>query len=335
MNFIEHKILIKQIICLISFAYLSGCQSIPADLGGDAGPLFRRGVVSINNDGLSFKPCYVNKAESINDRTGKLAKRFKHTQAPVFYAELSGDHFVTGEPWEVYKVHLMGGDQLTCQYELSGNKYRAAGNKPLWIADVREDGIYVQNYGRLAQLVFPRKKPISLGNGYEWNSQLQGIARYSLALKVLETRCTDQFGIDYEYTSQMTLNSHVYSGCAREGNLEVRTLPGLYSALLPGMNSLGRFISLDLTSDNEAFLTQDYRNRQPLIEQIGTWKTLSEGKVVVYLTEIDGRKENEILIFQRDKQGALKLKGHSATYGTAGLRLERVGPERAHRRFSR
>jgi hypothetical protein len=31
----------------------------------------------------------------------------------------------------------------------------------------------------------------------------------------------------------------------------------------------------------------------------------------------------------------LVVKGYSSTYGSKGLRLERAGPERVHRRFNR
>jgi uncharacterized membrane protein len=335
MKSFKYKRFYQNFYGVIVLIFLSGCQSIPTDLGGDAGPLFRRGVVSLENDELNFQACYVNKNEKINDHTGKLRKRFKRTEAPVFYAELSGDHISLGEAWQVYKVHLLGGNQFTCGYELKGNEFRAAGNDPLWIADLREDGIFVQNYGRMSQLIFPREKPINLGNGYEWYSTTKGIETNELTLRLMEQHCVDQFGIEYEYISEMTLNSKVYKGCGRRGDLEIRTLPGLYSALLPGIHSLGRFITLDVTSDNTVLLTQDYRNRQPLILQKGTWERLGSGKIVIHLTDIDGRKENEVLIFQRDKRGALVLKGYSTTYGSSGLRLERVGPERVHRRFNR
>lgn len=319
----------------IVLIFLSACQNVPSNLGGDAGPLFRRGIVSNDEGVLNFKACYVNKSEQIHDHTGKLKKRLSRTGAPAVYAEMSGDHIAPGASWQVYKVHMLGGNQFTCSHELSGNEFRAAGNNPLWIADLREEGIFVQNYGRLAQLIFPRSKPINLGNGYEWSSTAKGLDFHSLTLRLLEQSCVDRFGIEYEYATEMTLNGKVYKGCGRRGNLEIRTLPGLYTTLLPGINSLGRFISLDITSENNAFLTQDYRNRQPLIVQKGTWKRLSSGKIVVHLTDIDGREDSEILIFQRDKQGGLALKGYSSTYGNSGLRLERVGPERIYRRFNR
>jgi len=320
---------------VLTLIFISGCQSVPKDLGGEAGPLFRRGIVSLENDQLKFNACYVDKSEAIVDRTGKLRKRFKQSEVPVFYAELSGDHTFPGQAWQVYKVHLMGGNQFTCRYELSGNEFRAAGNNPLWIADLREKGIVVQNYGRLSQVTFPREKPINLGNGYEWTSAIQGLEHNELTLRIIEQPCVDKFNIEYEFMSEMILNSKLYRGCARRGDLELKTLPGLYSTLLPGIHGLGRFITLDMTSNHEAFLTQDYRNRQPLIIQKGSWKRLRSGKIVIHFTDIDGREDNQVLIFERDKRGALVLKGYSSTYGSSGLRLERAGPERVHRRFNR
>lgn len=282
-----------------------------------------------------FKPCYVAKKELITDHTGKLKKRLGKQIEPTVYVELSGDNIAPGRPWDIYKVHLMGGNESTCGYELSGNVFRAAGNSPVWIADLREDGIHVHNYGRLARLIFPLKAPINLGNGQEWNSELKGIEPYRLSLKILELSCRDRYGIDYQYQSEMTLNGKVFTGCAREGNLELRTLPGLYSTELPGVRSKGRFITLDITRDGGAILTQDYRNRQPLIVQKGSWERLSTGRIVLHLTETDGREESEVLIFERDRRGALQLKGYSSTYGHSGLRLERVGPERLYRKVNR
>lgn len=335
MTFFKNSYLKYPFIVVISGLVLAGCKPKPADLPDEERPLFRRGIVSLMGDELKFQACYVNKDELISDHTGKLKKRFARTAAPVFYAELTGDHMVPGEPWQVHQVHLMGGNQSTCGYELSDNEYRAAGNDPLWIADIREDGLYVQDYGKLSQLIFPRKQPMRSGSGFEWHGQLEGTESFSVTLTLEKRWCRDQFDIDYEYSSRMTLNGKVFTGCARQGNLEKRTLPGLYTSLLAGANGLDRFVSLDLASDKTAILTQDYRNSQPLILQKGTWKHLSKGKILVHLTEIDGREDNELLIFQRDKRGGLVVKGYSSTYGSKGLRLERAGPERVHRRFNR
>ena len=335
MIFFKNITLKHQFIIVIACLIVSGCKTTPSDLTDEDRPLFRRGIVSLQNGELKFQACYVNKEESIQDHTNKLKKRFNQTGSPVFYAELTGDHVVPGEPWEVYQVHLMGGNQSTCSYELSGNEYRAAGDRPLWIADIRGDGLYVQDYGRLSQLIFPKESPINLGNGFEWSSHLEGAEAFTVSLTLEKRWCRDQYDIEYEYTSRMVLNGKVFTGCARQGDLEVRTLPGLYTSLLTGANGLDRFLSLDLSSDQTVLLTQDYRNSQPLIVQKGTWRHLSAGKIVVHLTEIDGRESNELIIFRRDKRGGLVVKGYSSTYGADGLRLERVGPERVHRRFNR
>lgn len=235
----------------------------------------------------------------------------------------------------MYQVHLIGGGQSTCNYELSGNEFRAAGDRPLWIADLRDDGIYVHNYDRMAQLIFPRNEPINLGNGWEWNSRVSGLGDHRLALRIQKLSCRDRHGIEYEYQAEMVLDGKPYVGCAREGQLDIRTLPGLYTAEIKGLRGVGRFITLDMAGDGTVVLSQDYRNRQPLIVQKGNWQWLGNGRLVVHLTELDGREENEVLVFQRDRYGALVLKGYSATYGKAGLRLERAGPERIFRKFNR
>lgn len=316
-------------------ATLTACQKKPSEFSSEEGPLFRRGVVNITDQGLSFKPCYVNKRELINDHTGRLERKLDNSMEPAFYAEMSGSHIAPGEPWEVYQVHLIGGNQSTCNYELSGNEYRAAGDRPLWIADVRDDGIHVKRFDRLKQLIFPLNDPIQLGSSIEWDSELKGIKRHSLTLKVDHLHCKDRYGIEYEYTAQMVLNGTVFEGCARQGKLDLRTLPGLYGVELPGLRSQGRYISLELSSDQQAVLTQDYRNRQPLIVQTGSWQLMKNGRVVIHFVDIDGREDNEILIFEKDKKGGLLLKGYSPTFGHSGFRLERAGPERLYRKFNR
>lgn len=322
-------------LTLFIISCVAGCQSMPGDSGSGSESLFRRGIISKTEQGLMFKPCYVNKKERITDNTGKLGKRLKQQIEPTVYVELSGNSVNPGVPWSVHKVHLMGGNEFTCNYELPGNDYRAAGDNPVWVADVREQGIYVRSYGRLAHLVFPRKDPINLGNGWEWSSDLRGMVSYSLSLKLLRRSCRDRYGVEYEYSSEMVLNGQMFSGCAREGNLDLRSLPGLYSSAESGVRGTSRFVTLDLTSDGEVVLTQDYRNRQPIIVQKGSWQKLATGKIVVHLTELDGRPESEVLIFERDQRGKLMLKGYNSTYGSSGLKLERVGPEREYRKLSR
>ncbi|MCP4595036.1 hypothetical protein [Neptuniibacter sp.] len=329
----NHKFRHSASFFLIPFLFLAGCQTSPQHAQGDEGPLFRRGVISTDGVQLTFKPCYVRKTESITDHSGRLATRFKRTGEPSVYAEMSGDRIVPGEPWQVYSVHLMGGNQFTCHYELQGNEYRAAGDRPVWVADVREETINVQIYDQLSHLVFPRGEPVNLGNGLEWDSTIraEGLRR-SLNLKLLRQPCRDRYGIDYEYSAEMSVLGRSFTGCAREGNLDLRTLPGLYSSELSETADISRFISMDLTSEYEVILTQDYRNDQPLIVQKGTWKRLSSDKIIVHLTEIDGRNENEVMVFKRNKAGGLVLQGFSPTYGHDGLRFERAGPDRTFRK---
>ncbi|PIE25110.1 MAG: hypothetical protein CSA60_02050 [Neptuniibacter caesariensis] len=322
-------------LTLLIFVGLSGCQSIPKNPGEGSELLFRRGIISQSEQGLIFKPCYVSKKELISDDTGKLKKRLSRQLEPTVYVELSGDSMTPGAPWRVRQVHLMGGSEVTCGYELPGNDYRAAGEKPVWVADIKEHTIHVRSYGRLAQLIFPRNEPISLGNGWEWHSELSGTGSYSLSLKLLDRVCRDHYGVEYEYSSEMVLNGQLFSGCAREGSLDLRSIPGLYSSLQSGPNGTSRFVTLDISGDGEAILKQDYRNRQPIIVQKGTWRKIATGKLVIHLTELDGRAESDVLIFERDQRGRLVLKGYNATYGSSGLKLERLGPERKYRKLTR
>lgn len=323
------------VLTLLAVGILAGCQTLPENMTGESGPLFRRGIISQVGDNLHFKPCYVQKGELISDRSGRLKEFFQQYEVPAAYAELSGDHLYLGEPWAVYKVHMLSGNQLSCSYELSGNHYRAAGEKPVWVVDVRDEGIYVQNYGRLSQLIFPATEPVQQGNGLEWNSSLTGFNAYDLTLRLLQQRCTDRYGAVYQYRSEMVLNGKMHFGCARQGDLDTRTLPGLYRANLAGVRGEGRFITLDLTVDGQAQMNQDYRNNQPVIKQQGSWKRLDGRTIILELNDDNSRAEKQVLIFERDKQGALKMKGYNSTYGRSGLRLERVGPAQSYRKSIR
>ena len=310
---------------------LAGCQTIPSDLGGDAGPLFRRGIVVQTATGLEFQPCYVQKKESLLDHSGRLARYLSRKGLHAVYAELSGDTYVRGEPWQVWEVHMIGGNSITCGHELSGNRFRAAGDRPLWVADVREKRIYVQNYGKLSQMVFPLGEPLNIGKGYEWASTMRGEDN-SIKLRLVPEICRDRFGIEYEYRSEMVLNGKQFDGCARKGGLDLRSLPGLYTSSSADGN---RFVTLELMSDGNLEFSQDYRNGQSVIIQKGSWQKLEHGKFVFHVTESGGREENEVMLFERDRRGGLVLKGYSALYGAAGFRLEKQGPEKKHRSFNR
>ena len=311
---------------------LMGCQTVPSDLGGDSGPLFRRGIVVQSENGLEFQPCYVKKNEIIEDHTGRLNRYLERKNLHAVYAELSGDTYVIGEPWSVWQVHMIGGNTVTCGHELPGNTFRAAGDRPLWVADVREKGIFVQNYAELSQIVFSRTKALQLGKGYEWTSRMRGGENNNLTLRLLFETCRDRFGIEYEYRSEMVLNGNQFDGCARKGDLDLRSLPGLYTASSSGGN---RFVTLELMSDGSLEFSQDYRNGQSVIIQKGSWQKLESGKFVFHVTESDGRAENEVMLFERDRRGGLVLKGYSSLYGAAGFRLEKKGPEKKHRSFNR
>lgn len=287
----------------------------------------------LEGSSLQFKPCYVKRTEIVHDLTGRLTKRLRKSDLPSVYAELSGERTSPGEPWVINKVHLLGGNQATCYHELSGNVLRAAGNKPLWIADIRDDGIYVKHFQRLSSLVFPLVEPVNTGNGQSWSSRLQGIEQHTLILNVTNDLCNDRYGVVYEFSAEMELNGRLYSGCARQGRLDERSLPGLYSAQLPSMKSTNHYITMDLTGSGDVRLTHDYRNNQSLLVKKGKWEELSKGKIIVMI-EDDFSQAQEVLVFERDKRGRLSLKGFHAEYGRSGLIFERLGPEQSHRRFS-
>jgi len=319
---------------IIGAVLLTGCQKKPSGLN-EEDTVFRRGVVALNSQGLSFTPCYVKQQERLVDHTGRLQAKLENSSQFSFYTELSGSKVMPGEAWEAYEVHLIGGNQATCKYELSGNNYRAAGDGPTWVADVRDDGIHVQRYDRLKKLVFPLTEPSFSGQNIEWRSELSSIKKHEVTLNLDKQLCRDKYGIEYEYAAQMLLDGHALFGCARQGALDLRTLPGLYAMELKLERTQGRYISLELSSDKRAVLTQDYRNRQPLIVQTGSWQLMKNGRVVIHFVDINGRENNEVLVFERGVTGNLRLKGYSSTFGQSSLRLVRIGPERNDRKFNR
>lgn len=327
----------KHILIIVSLIFISGCQTLESlsffpKKEENNKPLFRRGIIFIEGDAIYFRACYSDKKEAVSGKTTDFEERFEKLGEPSFYAELNGKKLIPGEPWRIQNIYLMGGDSLACRHQLKGSDFVASGENPSWKADLREDGIYVQDYKHFTAIKFPRDAAIKRGeSSFEWISHTQGDKKYDLDLKIIKQACRDTYKVDYSYSAVMVLNGREYKGCAREGNLEVRTLAGLYSSVLTDVEDMMRFISLDLRNDYSALLIQDYRNNQPLVSQRGHWERLPTGKIVVNLEENTGHKENEILIFELSKTGTLSLQGYSNTYGNYGLSLQRVDSERDYR----
>lgn len=313
------------LLSLTAALLMSGCKTL-----SDADVLyqtyeFRRGIVSLYNDKLMFTPCFEQQVEAIHDLTGRLQARLQKSRQPVVYTEISGSLSGEGTAWQAHKVHLIGGGKITCSYELEGNEFRAAGEKPVWIADIRKDSIHVQDFQKLTKLKFNGVEAVNTPDGLEWSSSIAGNAEHQFTLKLSRSLCKDSHDTEYEYTAEMRLDGRLFDGCARKGNLDLISLPGIYKADMPAVGGVTASLSMVLTSAGDVRLIQNYDNDQPVIVHKGTWQRMPKKKLVVYLTNVTGNQENEVLLFQRNQSGALELKGFSSLYGDKGLKFYRTG----------
>lgn len=310
---------------------MQGCNTVPVS-AEITDQLFRRGIVSQGEQGLTFRPCFIGREEQLIDPSGQLQAYLNNSPLPAIYAELSGEIFKVGQPWMIDRVHMLGGN-VSCNHELENSQFRAAGEDPLWIADIKDDGIYVQYFEMLTQLVFPLREPVRQGQSYSWQSELNTAGSYNLRLDVISAECRDRYGFLYAYRAEMYLNDQFYIGCARSGNLDLRSLPGLYTVSLESRGG-GRYLALEVMSDGELTISNDYRNGQPVILHRGSWQKLGKNRFLFHITENDGKPENELLLFTRDERGGLVLSAFSTLYGGKGLRLEKKGPEQKYRLLS-
>ena len=313
------------LLSLTAALFMSGCKTL-----SDADDLyqtyeFRRGIVSLYNDKLMFTPCFEQQVETIHDLTGRLQARLQKSREPVVYTEVSGNLSVESALWQVQRVHLIGGGKITCSYELEGNEFRAAGERPIWIADIRKNSIHVQDFQKLTKLKFNRADLLSTPDGLEWTSKTSGNAEHQLTLKLSRSLCTDSHNTEYEFTAKMRLGDRLFDGCARKGNLDLISLPGIYKADMSAVTGVTVSLSMVLTPEGVVRIIQNYDNDQPVIVHRGTWQRMPKKKLVVYLSNVTGNQENDVLLFQRNQSGALELKGFSSLYGDKGLKFYRTG----------
>lgn len=290
-------------VVLLGAFLISGCQSVPQS-GHPLYTRYERGVLAREEGVYFFRDCYSSRRMPVTDTTGELDNWFRTSPLALgqVYAELmtySPKHRPLDK--QIEKILMLGGTAHACDFELEGNRFRAAGDDPLWIADVRDEGIRVQSYG-LRQLIFPRVEPVVDGTRWVWKSELKAQETYRLTLELQEQACTDQYGARYRYRAQMEINNASYSGCAREGDLGRRVLPGVYS-----YESSRQSLSLKLDEDGGARYIEGHREGadKVLIHTQGVWTLRENGRLLVELTGEDGVQQ--LLFFSRGADGALTL----------------------------
>lgn len=304
-------------------ALLSGCKTVPTSEEHSEPLVFKRGIVKLVEGQLEFTPCYEQQIILLDDHTGRLYKRLSTGNEPLIYTEVDISEFADNEKANVKQVHMMGGGLATCRYELEEIEYRAAGDNPVWIADVSDTLITVQNYETMTRLKFKKNDVIQTTEGLEWLSEISGDVDASLSLNLEQTPCKDRYGTEYEFRAVMRLSGKTYLGCARKGNLDLQSLPGKYQAVLPVMEGVQRTISMSLGREGGVTIEQDYHNDQPLVIHQGSWQRLPKKRLVIYLTGTTG-DGNQVLLLQRNNHGALELKAYSPIYGDSGLLFQRT-----------
>ncbi|MDF2181116.1 hypothetical protein [Neptuniibacter sp. CAU 1671] len=323
------------VIVALVLAVVSGCQvpltshETPPQIVRPASPgLFQRGLVSAVGDGQwRFRPCFAHYEWILSDPTERLSRRFSEQLAPTVYGEFS---LAPGEDlkhWQVQQVHLLGGGEATCRFSLNEINYRAANGRE-WVADVLADTIVVQDYARVSRMTFAMASG-ARPDDLQWRSDLKqrNGEKIQMELTLSQTACSDPYGGEYEFSAKLKLGKRTLSGCARSGNLEQRTLPGVYAADLRMGQGPGRRIELSLLGSGRMELKQTDTQQRSLLFQQGQWSLLKTGKLLVEVQQTNGRPDTELMLFVRDAQGRLALEGYSSSYGENLLRLPLVAPD--------
>ncbi|WP_370279361.1 hypothetical protein [Pontibacterium sp.] len=281
---------------------------------------FQRGIVVRSGDQFVLRPCYVSKEQLLLDESGELARWFK--QAPVEFEQVYAEMMVAPDPMNpdrsrIDELLLVGPQPRGCEFELHGNHYRAAGENPLWIADIRDEGIRVHVRGSLRQLLFPLVEPEETGRTMSWSSTLEVQEGYSVELKLTREACYDRFGTLYPYTANISVYDMTFDGCGRRGNLARSSIAATYTysdgilSLMAVLEPDGNLAFTDLRQGESGSIASYLK---------GHWRLLESGRVQLELERESGTRQ--VLFFERESDGALRLKFGHKTY-REGLLLHR------------
>ena len=307
---------------LLPLFLLSACSPIKPSVDSDKPYEFIRGAVIKDDDGFTITPCFSQTKRQLVDTSGLLSRRYNEqsptSRLPV-YMELWAYQQVD-LAWNLYGVNLAGGGSKACDTDLRNVEYRAGGVNPVWVADVFGDHIRVEIIHELRSMTFPISESPSLP--FTWQSSITGIKgrTHDLEMQFRRQTCRDAVGAWYPLVAEVNLDGKVLKGCAREGDLMSRSIPGRYSNDLAPDES---FVVLDLLVGHQAKLLVDYRNGQPLSILEGNWQLNKSGRLELNFVSVNGLAQQTILVMQRSAKGALVPYGYSEIFGNASLALER------------
>lgn len=316
--------MLRFLVVLVVGLLLLGCGSTVKQVTSSE---FQRGVVIRDGGQLVLRPCHATTGQPLQDDSGELLHWF--AQAPVAFDQAYAELMVFPDPLDprlkhIDQVLLVGSQPRACDFELNGNHYRAAGEKPLWIADVRDEGIRVKVRGSLRQLHFPSVEPERSDTRLIWRSQLNIQDGYQMALMLSREACHDQYGTRYPYHAELTLNTLQLTGCAREGNLGLRSLVARYR-----YEDTALSLQLDLKADGQLILTDVRRQAEGTVASYmkGEWRVLESGRVLLEVSLPGGTKQ--LLFLEREGHGALRIKpGHKPYQAGVLLRRQEALPSK-------
>ncbi|MDI3325612.1 hypothetical protein QKW35_14635 [Pontibacterium granulatum] len=272
---------------------------------------FQRGIVVRSGDQFVLRPCYVSNELVLQDDSGALGRWFK--QAPVEFEQVYAEMMLTADTLHpgssrIDELLLVGSQPRGCEFELHGNHYRAAGENPLWIADIRDEGIRVHVRGSLRQLLFPPVEPDVNGRTLTWRSTLEVQEGYSVNLKMIREACYDRFGTLYPYSASISVYGMTFEGCGRRGDLARSSIAATY-IYSDGVLSLMAVLEPD---GNLAFTDLRQGETSSVATYLkGRWRLLETGRLQLELERESGTRQ--VLFLERMNDGALRLKfGHKA-----------------------
>jgi len=92
--------------------------------------------------------------------------------------------------------------------------WRAQGNEPFWMAEVRADRIVVARPG-LDTVSVPAVEPLVEATARRWRAKTEA---HALELVASEEPCTDSMsGLRFDFVATLTLDGEELAGCARRG----------------------------------------------------------------------------------------------------------------------